>query len=42
MITRGKLASATGCHVETVRYYERVGLLSVGLPGTSIMKGHAH
>ena len=27
MITRGKLASASGCHVETVRYYERVGLL---------------
>ena len=28
MMTRGKLARATGCHIETVRYYEKVGLLS--------------
>ncbi|MFT5113884.1 MAG: MerR family mercuric resistance operon transcriptional regulator [Parasphingorhabdus sp.] len=28
MMTRGKLARATGCNIETVRYYERVGLLS--------------
>ncbi|MFT7530812.1 MAG: MerR family mercuric resistance operon transcriptional regulator [Gammaproteobacteria bacterium] len=28
MMTRGKLARATGCNIETVRHYERVGLLS--------------
>ncbi|MFT5260790.1 MAG: MerR family mercuric resistance operon transcriptional regulator [Saprospiraceae bacterium] len=27
-ITRGKLAEQTGCHAETIRYYEKVGLLS--------------
>lgn len=26
-LTRGALAARTGCHIETVRYYERVGLL---------------
>lgn len=27
MLTRGKLADQTGCHIETIRYYEKVGLL---------------
>ena len=26
-ITIGKLASETGVHLETVRYYERIGLI---------------
>ena len=26
-LTRGELAACTGCNIETVRYYERVGLL---------------
>lgn len=26
-MTRGELASRTGCHLETVRYYEQIGLL---------------
>ena len=27
MLTRGTLAARTGCNIETIRYYERVGLL---------------
>lgn len=27
MLTRGKLASRTGCNIETIRYYETIGLL---------------
>ncbi|MEM7194648.1 MAG: helix-turn-helix domain-containing protein [Pseudomonadota bacterium] len=27
MLTRGKLASSTGCNAETIRYFERIGLL---------------
>lgn len=26
-ITIGKLSKRTGCHIETIRYYERIGLL---------------
>lgn len=26
-MTRGTLAARTGCHAETIRYYERIGLL---------------
>lgn len=26
-ITRGQLARRSGCHIETVRYYEKIGLL---------------
>jgi MerR family mercuric resistance operon transcriptional regulator len=26
-LTRGALAARTGCNIETIRYYERVGLL---------------
>jgi MerR family mercuric resistance operon transcriptional regulator len=26
-ITIGKLSQITGCHIETIRYYERIGLL---------------
>jgi MerR family mercuric resistance operon transcriptional regulator len=26
-VTRGRLAARTGCNIETIRYYERVGLL---------------
>lgn len=26
-ITRGRLAKRSGCHLETVRYYEKIGLL---------------
>ena len=26
-LTRGKLAAQTGCHIETIRYYEKTGLL---------------
>jgi len=27
MLTRGKLAAQTGCNGETIRYYEKIGLL---------------
>lgn len=27
MLTRGKLAARTGCNAETIRYYEKTGLL---------------
>ena len=27
MLTRGKLAAQTGCNIETIRYYEKTGLL---------------
>ncbi len=27
MLTRGKLASQTGCNIETIRYYETIGLI---------------
>jgi len=27
LLTRGLLAACTGCNIETIRYYERVGLL---------------
>lgn len=27
MLTRGKLAQRTGCNIETIRYYEGIGLL---------------
>ena len=27
MIKRGELAKATGCNIETIRYYEKIGLL---------------
>lgn len=26
-LTRGEISKRTGCHIETVRYYERIGLL---------------
>lgn len=26
-LTRGALARATGCHIETIRYYEKAGLI---------------
>lgn len=35
--TRGKLAKRAGCHVETVRYYEKIGLL---LPPERSAGGH--
>ena len=28
MITIGGLSKQTGCHIETIRYYERIGILS--------------
>ncbi len=28
MLTRGKLAKHVGCNIETIRYYEKVGMLS--------------
>jgi MerR family transcriptional regulator, mercuric resistance operon regulatory protein len=27
VLTRGELAAATGCNIETIRYYEQIGLL---------------
>ena len=27
-LTRGELAQATGCNIETIRYYEKTGVLS--------------
>ena len=27
MLTRGKLATRTGCNIETIRYYEAIGQL---------------
>ncbi len=36
-ITRGKLAKRFGCHLETVRYYEKIGLLP---PPTRTAGGH--
>ena len=29
MLTRGKLAAHTGCNIETIRYYESIGLMPV-------------
>ncbi len=26
-LTRGRLSKRTGCHLETIRYYERIGLI---------------
>ena len=31
-LTRGVVAARTGCHIETVRYYERIGLLPPPVP----------
>jgi MerR family mercuric resistance operon transcriptional regulator len=28
MVTIGELSKQTSCHIETIRYYERIGLLS--------------
>lgn len=36
-VTRGKLAKRAGCHLETVRYYETIGLL---LPPERSQGGH--
>jgi MerR family mercuric resistance operon transcriptional regulator len=36
-ITRGKLAKRFGCHPETLRYYEKIGLLP---PSTRTAGGH--
>lgn len=36
-ITRGQLATRSGCHLETVRYYEKIGLL---LPPARSDGGH--
>lgn len=36
-ITRGKLAKRFGCHLETLRYYEKIGLL---LPPARTEGGH--
>ena len=36
-ITRGKLAKRFGCHLETLRYYEKIGLL---LPPDRSVGGH--
>ncbi len=36
-ITRGELAKRSGCHLETVRYYEKIGLLP---PPTRTEGGH--
>ena len=30
-LTRGRLSKLTGCNIETIRYYERVGLLPIQL-----------
>jgi MerR family mercuric resistance operon transcriptional regulator len=38
-ITTGRLAEATGVHIETIRYYEKIGVL--GAPGRSA-GGHRH
>ncbi|MBV9111883.1 MAG: MerR family DNA-binding transcriptional regulator, partial [Hyphomicrobiales bacterium] len=27
LLTRGKLAARSGCNIETIRYYERIGIL---------------
>ncbi len=27
MLTRGRLATRTGCNIETIRYYEKIGLM---------------
>jgi len=35
MLTRGKLATQTGCNIETIRYYEATGLLPAPARNTS-------
>ena len=35
LITRGELAKRSGCHLETVRYYEKIGLLPAPLRSQS-------
>ncbi len=34
-LTRGRLAKATGCNVETIRYYEQIGLMPAPLRSDS-------
>lgn len=34
-LTRGELAKRTGCHAETIRYYEKIGLLPEPLRSVS-------
>ena len=44
MLIHGKLADQIGCHVETVRYYEKVGLLPdpAATPGGSRVYNDEH
>lgn len=35
MLTRGKLAARTGCNIETIRYYEGIGLIPAPARTTS-------
>ncbi|MEQ8398278.1 helix-turn-helix domain-containing protein [Thalassobaculum sp.] len=37
VLTRGTLAKRAGCHIETVRYYEKIGLLA---PPARSVGGH--
>lgn len=39
MLTRGKLAAQTGCNIETIRYYENIGLIP---PAARSASGYRH
>ncbi len=34
-VTRGRLAKATGCNIETIRYYEQIGLMPAAMRSDS-------
>jgi len=42
MLTRGKLATQTGCNIETIRYYETIGLIPAPARTTSGYRAYSH
>ena len=42
MLTRGKLATQTGCNIETIRYYETTGLIPAPARTPSGYRAYSH
>lgn len=42
MLTRGKLATQTGCNIETIRYYETIGLIPAPARTASGYRAYSH